>query len=53
MSKKFLEVKNVDFNVGGKTKVKMYLFLFKMKEMLFVFRRSGIGKTTILEQLLV
>ena len=32
MSKNFLEIKNVDFIVGGKTKVKNVHFQFKMKE---------------------
>ena len=37
MSKNFFEVKNVDFKVGGKTKVKMCLLPLKMRVILYVF----------------
>ena len=33
MTKNFFEVKNVDFSVGGKTKVKDVSFSIRMKEM--------------------
>ena len=49
MTKNFFEVKNVDFSVVEKLKLKMYLFLLKMKVMLVcLLGPSGIGKTTIL-----
>ena len=37
MSKNFFEVKNVDFKVGGKTKVANVSFAIEMREILFVF----------------
>ena len=49
MSKNFFEVKNVDFRVGGKTKVKNVSFsIEKEGEIICLLGPSGIGKTTIL-----
>ena len=49
MSKNFFEVKNVDFSVGGKTKVKNVSFsIEKEGEVVCLLGPSGIGKTTIL-----
>ena len=45
----FFEVKNVDFNVGGKTKVKNVSFSIKNEgDIICLLGPSGIGKTTIL-----
>ena len=49
MSKKFLEVKNVDFSIGGKTKVRNVSFsIEKEGDTICLLGPSGIGKTTIL-----
>ena len=49
MSKNFFEVKNVDFSVGGKTKVKNVSFsIEKEGDIICLLGPSGIGKTTIL-----
>ena len=49
MSKKFLEIKNVDFNIGGKAKVKNASFEIENEgETICILGPSGIGKTTIL-----
>ena len=45
----FFEVKNVDFNVGGKTKVRNVSFsIEKEGDIICLLGPSGIGKTTIL-----
>ena len=49
MNKNFFEVKNVDFNVSGKTKVKNVSFsIEKEGDVICLLGPSGIGKTTIL-----
>ena len=49
MSENFLEIKNVDFTVGGKTKVKNVSFsIEKEGDTICLLGPSGIGKTTIL-----
>ena len=49
MNKNFFEVKNVDFSVGGKTKVKDVSFSIKNEgDVVCLLGPSGIGKTTIL-----
>ena len=49
MTKNFFEVKNVDFKVGGKTKVKNVSFSIKNEgDVICLLGPSGIGKTTIL-----
>ncbi len=49
MSKNYLEVKNVNFRVGGKTKVKNVSFSIKNKgDIICLLGPSGVGKTTIL-----
>ena len=49
MSNSFLEIKNVDFIIGGKTKVKNASFDIENEgETLCILGPSGIGKTTIL-----
>ena len=49
MTKNFFEVNNVDFNVGGKTKVKNVSFSIKNEgDVICLLGPSGIGKTTIL-----
>ena len=49
MSKNFLEIKNVDFVIGGKIKVKNASFEIENEgETLCILGPSGIGKTTIL-----
>ena len=49
MGKNFFEVKNVDFSIGGKTKVKNVSFSIENKgEVICLLGPSGIGKTTIL-----
>ena len=49
MSKSFFEIKNVDFNVGGKNKVKDVSFSIKNEgDVICLLGPSGIGKTTIL-----
>ena len=49
MSKNFFEIKDVDFNVSGKTKVKDVSFSIENEgEVICLLGPSGIGKTTIL-----
>ena len=49
MSKNFFEVKNVDFNISGKTKVKNVSFSIENEgDVICLLGPSGIGKTTIL-----
>ena len=49
MSNIFLEVKNVDFIIGGKTKVKNVSFSIENEgDTICLLGPSGIGKTTIL-----
>ena len=49
MNKNYFEVKNVDFCVGGKTKVKNVSFSIKNEgDVVCLLGPSGIGKTTIL-----
>ncbi len=49
MSKNFFEVKNVDFTIGGKIKVKNVSFSIKNEgDIICLLGPSGIGKTTIL-----
>tara|TARA_B100001057_G_scaffold8671_1_gene8029 strand:+ start:815 stop:1876 length:1062 start_codon:yes stop_codon:yes gene_type:complete len=49
MSKNFFEVKNVDFSVGGKIKVKNVSFAIEKEgDVVCLLGPSGIGKTTIL-----
>ena len=49
MSKKFFEIKNVDFRIGGKTKVKNVSFSIENEgDIVCLLGPSGIGKTTIL-----
>ena len=49
MSKNFFEVKNVDFKVGGKTKVANVSFAIENEgDVICLLGPSGIGKTTIL-----
>ncbi len=49
MGKNFFEIKNVDFNVGGKTKVKNVSFSIENEgDVICLLGPSGIGKTTIL-----
>jgi iron(III) transport system ATP-binding protein len=49
MSNKFLEIKNVDFTIGGKTKVKNVSFTIENEgDTVCLLGPSGIGKTTIL-----
>ena len=49
MSNNFFEIKNVDFNVSGKTKVKNASLIIENEgETLCLLGPSGIGKTTIL-----
>ena len=49
MNKNFFEVKNVDFNVGNKTKVKNVTFSIENQgDVICLLGPSGIGKTTIL-----
>ena len=52
MIKKFLEIKNVDFQIGGKIKVKNFsLDIVKKGEIICLLGPSGIGKTTILRSI--
>ena len=49
MNKNFFEINNVDFNVGGKTKVKDVSFSIENEgDIICLLGPSGIGKTTIL-----
>ena len=49
MSNNFFEVRNVDFNVGNKTKVKNVSFSIENEgDIICLLGPSGIGKTTIL-----
>ena len=49
MNNNFLEVANVDFKIGGKTKVKNVSFSIKNEgDIICLLGPSGIGKTTIL-----
>ena len=49
MSDSYLEIKNVDFTIGGKIKVKNATFAIENEgETLCILGPSGIGKTTIL-----
>jgi iron(III) transport system ATP-binding protein len=49
MNKNFFEIKNVDFTVGGKTKVKnVSLSIENEGDVICLLGPSGIGKTTIL-----
>ncbi len=49
MNKNFFEVKNVDFSIGDKTKVKNVSFSIKNEgDIICLLGPSGIGKTTIL-----
>ena len=49
MSKIFFEIEDVDFNVGGKTKVKNVSFSIENEgDVICLLGPSGIGKTTIL-----
>ena len=49
MSKNFFEIKNVDFYVGGKAKVKDVSFKIENEgDIICLLGPSGIGKTTIL-----
>ena len=49
MNNNFFEINNVDFNVGGKTKVANVSFSIENEgDIICLLGRSGIGKTTIL-----
>ena len=49
MNKNFFEVKNVDFNIGGKNKVRNVSFSIENEgDIICLLGPSGIGKTTIL-----
>ena len=49
MNKNFLEIKNVSFRAGGKTKVKNVSFNIENKgDIICLLGPSGVGKTTIL-----
>ena len=49
MNKNFFEIKNVDFKVGGKTKVSNVSFAIENEgDIICLLGPSGIGKTTIL-----
>ncbi len=49
MSENFLEIKNVNFSAGGKTKLKNVSFNIKNKgDIICLLGPSGVGKTTIL-----
>ena len=52
MRKDFLEIKNVDFTIGGKIKLKNASFSIENEgETLCLLGPSGIGKTTILRKI--
>ena len=54
MSNNFFEVKNVDFKVGGKTKVANVSFAIENEgDIICLLGPSGIGKTTILRLSLI
>ena len=49
INKNFLEIKNVNFSAGGKTKVKNVSFNIENKgDIICLLGPSGVGKTTIL-----
>ena len=49
MAKNFFEIKNVDFNIGGKNKVRNVSFSIENEgDIICLLGPSGIGKTTIL-----
>ena len=49
MSNNFLEIKNVSFRAGGKTKVRNVSFNIENKgDIICLLGPSGVGKTTIL-----
>ena len=49
MSNSYLEIKNVDVTISGKTKVKNAAFVIEHEgDTLCILGPSGIGKTTIL-----
>ncbi len=49
MTKNFFEIKNVDFNIGGKNKVRNVSFAIEQEgDIICLLGPSGIGKTTIL-----
>ena len=49
MNKNFFEVKNVDFNINNKTKVRNVTFSIENQgDVICLLGPSGIGKTTIL-----
>ena len=53
MSNSYLEIKNVDFTISGKTKVKNASFVIENEgDTLCILGPSGIGKTTILLSLI-
>ena len=52
MNKNFFEINNVDFQVGGKIKIKnLSLNIEKKGEIICLLGPSGIGKTTILRSI--
>ena len=54
MSDSYLEIKNVDFTIGGKIKVKNASFAIENEgDTLCILGPSGIGKTTILRTCLL
>ena len=52
MTESYLEIKNVDFQVGGNVKIEnMSLSIEKAGEIICLLGPSGIGKTTILRSI--